>query len=350
MIGIEEASLHKLSIHQAGNKGLNQPLRLSQNPYELSDEMLHSLLAAYFLKPFQKVNSVYRFFQVNQHLHLNPVYQYTSAIFDDRSRFHEFSCDITRHLYESADHPRIKPGEFYVVYIKDLFYNGEATDAVGLFKSESKEPYLNVTAAESGFDIEYREQAINLKKVDKGCIIFNTSADTGFDVLVIDQTNTEETVYWVDKFLGLKQKQNEFAQTNQLLDAYRSFISEELPKAMDLKRTDQIDLLNRSIRYFKEKEEFRLQEFADEVLANDEAIERFSDFRKRYENDFELTLDDSFPISETATRKQVRMFRSVLKLDRNFHVYIHGNTELIEKGFDEQKRKSYYKIYFDEEH
>jgi hypothetical protein len=39
----------------------------------------------------------------------------------------------------------------------------------------------------------------------------------------------------------------------------------------------------------------------------------------------------------------------VIKLDKNFHIYVHGNRELIEKGYDEVLQKHYYKIYFDQE-
>lgn len=32
-----------------------------------------------------------------------------------------------------------------------------------------------------------------------------------------------------------------------------------------------------------------------------------------------------------------------------FHIYIHGNKNLIEKGFDEEKSMNFYKVYFKEE-
>ena len=54
--------------------------------------------------------------------------------------------------------------------------------------------------------------------------------------------------------------------------------------------------------------------------------------------------------SETqAVKKQARVFKSVIKLDKNFHIYVHGNRELIEKGYDGAMGKHYYKIYFDVE-
>ncbi|MFN6039537.1 MAG: nucleoid-associated protein, partial [Bacteroidota bacterium] len=39
----------------------------------------------------------------------------------------------------------------------------------------------------------------------------------------------------------------------------------------------------------------------------------------------------------------------VIKLDKNFHIYVHGKHEFIEKGFDEEKGKKFYKLYFDSE-
>ena len=39
----------------------------------------------------------------------------------------------------------------------------------------------------------------------------------------------------------------------------------------------------------------------------------------------------------------------MLKLDKNFHIYIHGDKDLIEKGYDQTTGKKYYKIYYDEE-
>jgi hypothetical protein len=44
-----------------------------------------------------------------------------------------------------------------------------------------------------------------------------------------------------------------------------------------------------------------------------------------------------------------KFMRSVIKLDKNFHVYVHGNKDFIERGFDEEKGKYYYKLYFSEE-
>ena len=61
-----------------------------------------------------------------------------------------------------------------------------------------------------------------------------------------------------------------------------------------------------------------------------------------------LILDNSFEISGHAVKQQARVFKSILKLDKNFHIYIHGNKELIERGTDPDGRK-FYKIYYERE-
>lgn len=77
-------------------------------------------------------------------------------------------------------------------------------------------------------------------------------------------------------------------------------------------------------------------------------IKSFRSFDSNYreENDIELT--DNFDISPQAVKKKAKVFKSVLKLDKNFHIYIHGNSELIEQGVEKDGRK-FYKIYFQQE-
>lgn len=41
--------------------------------------------------------------------------------------------------------------------------------------------------------------------------------------------------------------------------------------------------------------------------------------------------------------------KTVVALDRNFHVYIHGGSENIERGYDEGKKKKFIKLYYNEE-
>jgi hypothetical protein len=112
---------------------------------------------------------------------------------------------------------------------------------------------------------------------------------------------------------------------------------------------DQVKMLDQSVNYFKEKEQFDINEFNSDVFGDPRLIERFQEYGTTYVNNNKVQLADNFEINNTAVKKQSRIFKSVLKLDRNFHIYIHGNRELIEQGYDESTGRKFYKIYFEEE-
>ncbi|MES2417546.1 MAG: nucleoid-associated protein [Bacteroidota bacterium] len=350
MIYSSEATMAELSIHRIGNKQQNEFYVLSEESLTIRDETLNQLLLQYFLAPYEKVNEIYRFTHPNATLSLNEVYHFAAEIFADGTVFHENSKKLTTYLYEIANHPKIKSGELYIAYFENVQIEGDLHDAIGIFKSETKESYLKVYPEQGGFGISYEQEAININKLDKGCLIFNTDAAEGFKVAIIDQTNrSTEAVYWKDEFLKLKIRNDNYNQTQNVLGVYKDFVTQKLPDDFEISKTDKIDLLNRSMKYFKERDSFDIDEFANEVIANKEGIESFKNYKKSYEEEFDSPIADNFEISDAAVKKQAKAFKSILKLDKNFHIYIHGNKELIEKGFDDDRSMSFYKVYFKEE-
>jgi hypothetical protein len=49
------------------------------------------------------------------------------------------------------------------------------------------------------------------------------------------------------------------------LSLCKSFVEEELPNQFEVSKADQAALLNKSVQFFKEKDNFNLGEFANEV-------------------------------------------------------------------------------------
>jgi hypothetical protein len=336
-------------VHRVGNKVQDEFYVLSDSPLTIDNEVLSNLLNKYFLNPFEKVNEVYRFTHSSDDLELNEICHFGGLIFNDPTNFHELSKQITKHLFDISTHPKIKSGELYVAYFHDLQIEGELHDAIGLFKSESKEAFLKVFPDEGGFSLDYESEGINIQKLDKGCLIFNCDKEEGYKVVVIDQTNRTDAAYWKDDFLKLKIRNDDFNKTNNTLSIYKNFVNTKLDEGFDISKADKIDLLNKSMKYFKEKETFDMNEFGEEVIGNDKAIESFKTFTQSYADEFDTQIGDSFNISNAAVKKQAKVFKSILKLDKNFHIYIHGNKELIEKGFDDEKGMNFYKVYFKEE-
>ncbi|MBP3942984.1 nucleoid-associated protein [Sphingobacteriaceae bacterium WQ 2009] len=347
----QDASFEQLSIHRVGNKAQDEFYVLSEQPVPFADdEVLPGLLMQYFMSPFAKVNEVYRFMHPNEDLELNEVYHFTKKFFDGKMDFHSLSEQLAKHLYEVSSHPKIKGGELYVVHLKNVQMEGDSQEAIGIFKSENKETYLKVYPEQGGFQLDYEPEAININKLDKGCIIIKNEEEEGYQVLVVDQTNkSQEAIYWKDEFLKIKIRNDEFNQTGNYLKVVKNFVNEKLEESFEMEKADKIDLLNRSMNYFKEKETFDQEEFEEEVLGNPQAISLFKDYKSNFEDDFDAKFEASFDIADKAVKKMESAYKTVLKLDKNFHIYIHGKREYLEKGYDEEKGRNYYKLYFENE-
>ena len=339
-----ETTIYTFSVHSVGNKIADEGCFLSKEMVVVNQE-LKKLLTHYFVSSFK--SSEYFNLHHDIDIDMNEVFVCVSKIFDTPETLLEQSVNLAKHLYEQSTHPKIKGGEFYTVYFKDCIIDGETVDAVGLFKSENKDTFLKVYPAGDGFEIE-SEKGININKLDKGCLIFNTERENGYVVAVVDNTNKGvEAQYWIDDFLHVRQRKDEYYNTQNILSLTKHFIKDELPQQFEVSKADQIDLLNKSVKFFKEKDNFNIDEFTNSVISQPQVIEKFNQYKSEYAKEYDMDFADNFTISESAVKKQARIFKSVIKLDKNFHIYIHGDRNLIEQG--EDNKGKYYKVYYQEE-
>ncbi|MDH5397319.1 MAG: nucleoid-associated protein [Cyclobacteriaceae bacterium] len=338
-----EIELLHLITHRIGNKSRDEQVGLSVAESVIDEETTDMLLNR-FLGPVNK-EEVYSFMHpVN--LEMNEVYVVAKELFADPGAFITSSHNLATLLYEQSLHPKIMEGKLNVVYFSNVMVGEEMVDAIGLFKSEQDVPFIKMLQGPSGFNIKH-EYGFELKGLDKGCLILNTEDEDGYRLLLTDNKSADAR-YWMDEFLKVQVVSNEFQQTRQFLNITKDYITKELTKEFEVTKTDQIDLLNRSVEYFKSKEKFDKEEFEDEVLQDGKMIQSFHNYNEAYAQDNDYEIIEHFEISPVAVKKQARIFKSVIKLDKNFHIYIHGNKDLIEQGVDEQGRK-YYKIYYDKE-
>ena len=345
MISFFESSLRSLSVHRVGNKTMDEFYSLSEGGIKL-EESQSLLLLKYFLGSFDKVNKVYNLYHPID-IKLNLVYNIITTSVGEES-FHDASKLLAKHLYEVTNHPKIKSGEFYVAFFENIQFQGELHNAIGIFKSENKDVYLKVKPNQNGFDLEFEQNAININKLDKGCLILNKNISEGCTIVCID-SNGKDSSYWMDDFLNLKILNDKYNQTDNMLNVCKQFIDSHLETEFEVSSSDKAELLNKSIKYFKEKESFDIDEFSNEVLQHQPGIDLFKRYKSIYDEDFDTNIPTSFEISDAAVKKNNKLFKSVIKLDKNFQIYINGNKDLIERGFDTEKSMNYYKVYFKEE-
>ncbi len=348
MIDFSQASIENMVVHQIGARAEAEPMRFSKNTMRLqNEEMVTDVLLQYFFKPF-KDDSYYNFFHPED-IEKNLVYVNINNLFNGEGDFYQSSIQLAEWLYENSNHPKIRGGEFYMAMFNNVVVDGELVNAIGIFKSENKETFLKVYLKEQNFELGTQE-GINIKKLDKGCLIFNTEQEEGYKICSVDNINKgNEARFWLDDFLGLQPREDNYYFTRNYMEMCRCFVDDVYNKENDVARADQIDMLNRSMEFFNKKDNFNEANFEHEVMEQPDIIDAFKDYKENYRQENSIPLKEEFDISKSAVKGQKSTFKSILKLDKNFHVYIHGRRDYVERGYDQQKGLNYYTLYYEVE-
>lgn len=328
-------------VQRVGNKSLGDGIAFSSElcPMDVAETHLHKLIDISFkyddLKQFEGIDSV----------EFNHVFRFVSKIFDDNSCIIEQANNLVRHLYEQSIHPNIKVGEFYVVYFKDCELNGIRLDAIGLFKSESRETVLKILFENNVLRLR-PEQGMSLRKLDKGCIIFNTDKESGYKVAVVDNTNLRNDAhYWVENFLCVVNCNDDYHNTLQMVDMCTNFIrqiqkkDDSLASAKAAKKATQLLSLQQAVN---------LDQLTNIFCQSDEQKQQFDVFKTQFEEIHGTLPTEFIPIANAFKRKQVTKMNA-FKLGSDFEVKILNPTAEVERGYDKEKGMKYYKLYYSEE-
>ena len=334
MITINEAVIDKLIFHKISNSDNLSVINDKPCKYENEDE--ECILKNIFLKPFLSQSSTCEF-KHDIALEYNPLFQLVKDIYNGED-FVRKSKSIFTHLKTISKHPNIKDGDLFIVKYEDIVFNNRYYEGVGIYKIEKKQNFIEIEKDSKTLNLK---KGIGSKKLDKACLVLFT--DEPYTLFVIDNTDMD-TEYWKNDFINMKPKSDFINSTNHFLQAVKGFTQSQ---SSHISKADQVDLLNKSVKFFKSKDNFDMEEFGNEVMENPDIIKSFKKYKRDYEKDYDIDIDDNFPISESAVKKQARVLRKVIKLDKNFHIYIHGDRSLLEQGAD--KKGKFYKVYYQEE-
>lgn len=339
-----QARLEKVIVHRVGNASEQEGVHVSRHALHLS-EQASALLQHYFLSSF-KSEQLYHL-QHDPDSHPNDILEPLTQIFNDPdNEFIAGSGQLARKLYLQSHHPKVKGGEFYVVFLRDCIVDDEVADAIGLFKSETKETFLKIFQQEDDLQIGF-EDGISINRLDKGCLIFNTEADRGFLVTIVDALNKkQEAAYWKDGFLQVKQRADSYYQTGQLMELAVEVVKEAAENGLE--KSKQITLVNKAVKYLKENDVYDEDDFTGEVFETKDLVEQFKSRKKQFQDEHRDVPMDRFEVAPKAIPAVQKKMKRVIKLDNQFSVYIHGNGDGLEKGEGPTGRK-FYKLWFDEE-
>lgn len=340
-----EVAIDKMITHIVGNSDRSEALIFSEGYTEYSD-VAEEYLIKYLLQKFN-AEDLYNF-DPEKEFSINKVFYIAKSIFEDPSQMVKYSKELANLLYANSNHPKIKESKFHVALFNNLVLGDEVVTGLGMFKSQLETPFLRMM--QTGGQVKITsEMGHSINGLDKGVLILNVEEEYGYKCLLLDVKNPAmDTRYWKDHFLKLHALNNEFHQTTEFMKITKDFIADNMNEEFGINRADQIDLLNKSANYFKEHDRFEKTDFTEAVFVQPEMIESFNQYNNQHKQRGSVEVEDSFPISNLAVKQQAKIFKSVLKLDKNFHVYIHGDRSKIERGKDEAGRK-FYKLFYERE-
>lgn len=348
MIDFSASNISGFAATWVGNKNRYEGVFIPKQTLLPLNAVAEELLISSFLKPFEKTEEFF-YFHHEEDLSQNQVYQVCMEIFSNPETIATNAAKLTQMLYGFCESPKVHGGEFFLAYFEDLMLQGEPTTAIGLWKVDQKDPGFKTERTAESFALNIME-CIPTGKLQIAALIFNLEESEGYRICAIDSlTKRGDRSFWMDDFLRLRPIEDHYFNTRHHIGLVSEFINHKAPFKFGHDRTETIDLLNRSGEYFKENDLFEVDDFAKQLFQKEEQIEAFKQFREEYATAYAIPLEDKFDISTQAVKREIKVFKSVLKLDKNFHIYVHGRRDLIERGFDEDKGKKYYKVWFDSE-
>jgi hypothetical protein len=118
--------------------------------------------------------------------------------------------------------------------------------------------------------------------------------------------------------LKIKPCADNYHFTENFLSLAKDFVTKQITQEYEVSKADQIDLLNRSVNYFKDNERFVQADFSQQVFGDHEGlITSFKDFQKQAETEYEIELKDGFDISDQAVKNRPAFLKCV-KIGQKF--------------------------------
>lgn len=333
-------------IHYVGNKTNGDGVRFSDNESETFDEIKNSI-EGIISKSF-KTDALFQF-HFEPTLHLNPTYVFSSNIFHDKSKFIEETHNIARYLYEKSLHPKVKGGEVVFLYIENCEIDNTTIDAICILKYETKETILQFTPNNNGYDI-IKQQGFSLGKLDKGCIIFNTSSENGYVCATIDAgaKKGDEAKFWINDFLHVRPINNSYHQTKSVIDAISNYLNSEMDKSFKTSKSDKAIIVNHTISELKKNTEVNVSDLSSVIFDQADIKSDFDRYLENYQVDNKIQLE-GIEVEKSAIKLPSLKAMSTIKLDKNFELKINSGEKYIEKGWDNDLKMNFYKLYFKNE-
>ena len=116
----------------------------------------------------------------------------------------------------------------------------------------------------------------------------------------------------------------------------------------------QKEFISQGIKLFNENEVITKDLIEQQLLSPFDVVDSYSKFKSQYNKENNLDLEENFNISPSTLKKEKKKIKSQINLDTKIQIKLdisEGDSlkENIEKGFDEERKMHFYKVFFNEE-
>ncbi|MDQ8190222.1 hypothetical protein [Roseibacillus persicicus] len=363
-LDFSNATIAGLVLAKVGNPSRDEPLQTSKHVFEVDPED-QPTLSSIFLRPFKSFSLVGQKFHHHSSLEQHEINNCAAAIFENPEKLLEQGCQISTRLHTKSTHPNIKSGDLCISRIEGIQAGEETVDAICILKSESVSPFLSISAQDGDLQLS-TEHGINPEKIDKGCLIVNQFSRKGFYVLTFDRGSSESR-FWVKDFLNviaipdnalLSKKVAEMAVSAVAESAAASAAASNAETPRDDAEASPPWEVNaaakEALAYFDNKNHFSMAEFEEQALRTPEAKAAFREKKKQLEEESGVAIAEGFDISQKDVSKAKKLMKSIMKLDSGVEIRLKPKVvanpdKVMEKGYDEEKKMNYIKVYFNKE-
>ncbi|MDS7933060.1 hypothetical protein RMB03_07895 [Acinetobacter sp. V91_7] len=320
MFDLSSSTIEKVIIHKVGNKLRSEDLLLSDDITPAS-ENINDILLRHYLKPIISKDNIYEFFH-DIDINLNEVYHFTNEIFTTQTEFVEKSKNIATTLYNVSTHPNIAAGELIIILFNNIIFNNSSHYAIGLYKTEIKENYLDIKQENNSLIIK-KKNGISINKLQKAALILDNN-----QIFAIDNLS-QKTKYWHNNFLQIrlqKNSKNNAQIANKILK--KVFLEIKNP-------VEAIELTNEITKKIEEEPKLFLEDIRDiskKYIIEDSFDEIIKNISKKEDIDLQLTDD----INSEDLQKLNKAKKQKIKIINNIELIINSldftidNMKLVE--------------------
>lgn len=335
MIQCNNSNIQLIKISYVGNRIAGEKVKTSKEILQC-DELTRNLLGRYLLSGIDS-HQLYKFTHAEGVEH-NKVYSFALEIFKDNTTLGSIADELSYLLYQKTNDKSILGGYLFVVFLKGCIIDNIETDALGVFKAETKDIFLKLIS--KGADISLSsEQGFAMNKIDKGCVIFNVENQDGYRLAIINKSHSKANIkYWNDDFLRCIPVVDDYLNTQAVLKAIGQFIKEQ-----DTGQLEKAFMMNRSLQEVQ-KSTINVNEFLSIIATDDNSKNRIQELYSTITGE-NSRLPDYVKPDMYALKKN--KFKPVLKLDNNFEIVFHGGENRIESGIDKTTGMKYIKLLYE---